>query len=59
MKDGVAGYPMGNRDPNKRGLNKNMKNLKRNNKNKGCPLSMILFVVLLAIPVTGIVILFN
>lgn len=42
---------MGNRDPNKRGLNKNIKNLKRN-KRKGCPLTMLVGLMILTVAVT-------
>lgn len=43
-----SGHAMGNQNPKKRGLNKNIKNLKKSNKKSGCPLAIVIFLILAA-----------
>jgi hypothetical protein len=42
-----SGHPLGNQNPKKRGLDKNIKNLK-GNKKSGCPLTIIIFLIMVA-----------
>jgi len=40
-----SGYPLGNRDPKRRGLGKEIRN-KRNASKKGCPLTVLVFLAI-------------
>lgn len=47
IKDGASGYPMGNRDPRRRGRGVNARNIKRGNRRRPGCLPVILLVAVL------------